>query len=214
MSSALAEIDTADSLIAEIRRLQFEVGENLWRMGRYLARLREREDWWKPKYERWDAFTRAELNLTGGYAYKLIDVAKNFTEKQVRECGATKLVRILPVPPEERARFIKQSRTSSSLELRASINRFTMDRAAGTPAGVLPTRITGRKAQRRSRKILHLDAAEQLVALYASKGDRRAKSIDDRPIGRLVLAGKAYLFAVRATEQGLVLAVKLEPEEP
>lgn len=203
-------------LLEEVRALQASVGQNLWRMGRCLARLREHESWWMPRYGSWKAFTLAELNITGGYAYKLIDVAKNFTEKQVRDCGATKLVRILPVPAEHRGQFLREARYASASELRASVNRFTLSRASAAPAGVIPNRETGRRASSRTRKVAHVDASERVVvALYSRtpQGGVRAKRIEDSPMGRAILGRTAYTFSLRMSDQGLSLYIALEPDD-
>lgn len=198
------------ALIAEILRLKADIGRNLWRMGKCLARLEENEASWKPKYKRWEVFTQDVLGLTGHYCHKLADVVNQFSEEEVLECGATKLIRILPVPKEHRAQFVEKARTASCSELRADLNRFTVERVK-SEGRLLPTRDTGRRVQRRTREILYLEPGEQIVALYAGspRSGTRAKRVEDRPAGRAVLGGKAYVISLRSSESGLVVGIKL-----
>lgn len=199
-------------MVAEVRGLQARVGESMWLLGKALARL-EKSGKWREKHARWNDFTQAEFQLTGQYVRRLIDVSENFSERQVRECGTSKLIKILPVPAERRGEFVKLATTASASEVRASVNRFQLKRAKEHPAGIVLRRETGRPSAI-GRKIMHIDAEERTVALYASdSATRRAKRLEDRPWGRVLLGGKAYLAEVRLMDQGLVLGLTQEPDE-
>lgn len=214
-AAAVAVIESGpisfDGLVRQVLRLKQDVAGNLWRMGKCLTRI-EKSDKWRAKHKNWDAFTKATFDLTGHYCYKLMDVADAFSEQDVLECGATKLVRILPVPKEHRGRFLEEARTSSCAELRASLNQFTLERTQ-SEGRVLPTRESGRKHQHRTREVFYLAPNEQIVALYAGSptSGTRAKRIEDRPAGRILIGGKAYIVSLRAGEHGLVLGVKVDP---
>jgi hypothetical protein len=207
-------------LVAEIRALQSNVGRDLWQIGKRLEQLHKRRSYWEPKWKRWDVFTQDVLGLTGPYVYKLIDVSKNFTEDEVKACGTAKLIKILPVPKEARPALVEIARRAPVAAVRAAANRVQLAARVAGPAGARPTplRETGRRPPGlQMRPITHVAAGETLVALYAgaSLGGRgeRAKSVGQRPRGRLLLGATAYVVELRETEQGLVLAVTREDRE-
>ena len=199
-----------EAMVAEARQLQADIGRNIWKLGKVLARI-ETSRAWKRTYKRWDDFTMTELRMTGGYVRKLIDVAANFTERQTVECGTAKLIKILPVPTGQRGPFVALAKEKSLTQVRAAVNRFNIENYPELPGGgrVLPARETGRKFQKLTRAVItHVDSAEHVVRLYRGKSTDRAMSIADTPRGWVNLGGKVYIVRLRATAEGLFLGVK------
>lgn len=207
--------ESLDAMVAEIRHLQAAMARNAWRMGRLLGRINEDTKLWKAKYGAWGDFTERELQMTGGYAYRLIDLSKTFSEAQVESYGSTKLIKILPVPKEHRAGLLRIAKTGTVKEVRAAANLVTLDLAKKLPLGArIENRDTGRAGASKSRRvagarcITHVDAAEQVAKLFIGKSSDRAMTVDDSPRGWVNIGGKVYILRLRNTPEGLVIGVK------
>ncbi len=70
----------------------------------------------RPKYRSWQQFVVAELSISVAAAYKLIEIAKNFTEEDVLRFGATKLSLVATVAPEYRKALLEATVGMSTRE--------------------------------------------------------------------------------------------------
>jgi predicted Zn-ribbon and HTH transcriptional regulator len=114
------DVAALDSSIAEIERLKLSSATNIHALGTEIRRLYELELWKLRKvegliaYRNFKHFCAAELHMSHTYAYKLIDVAKAFTSKQIEELGASKLSFVLAVPPQHREKLLEDARKGAS----------------------------------------------------------------------------------------------------
>jgi len=105
-SSVLTERELNEG-VKKILELKGQVAVSHWHLGRAITilftaqlwKLRQRDG--KQAYKSWDAFAANELHMTPTNAYQLMDVAKEYSEEQVRAWGYRKLALVLTAPKEE-----------------------------------------------------------------------------------------------------------------
>jgi hypothetical protein len=109
-----------DETVEAIKKLKNEMARNYHRLGVMLKEVHDRGLWrlrqkdGKPKYADYGQWTRSEAGLGRTQAMKCVEVASNFTEKEVKEIGHTRLAVALQVPPEYRDRLIDKARQGAS----------------------------------------------------------------------------------------------------
>lgn len=211
-SSTFASVVALDKAVEEIKRLQQTIQVSAWRLGdrlRYvfteqLWKARTGEDH-KVAYENFQAWTKAELNITKNHAFVLMRVAQNFSEDQVSEFGPTKLNLILQAPIEQREQLLERAKGGATkLELDHAVRDPKKDPPRLRDRGALP------KLDPHPTKIsVALVEGHQTIRLFCKptkKGEvpsRPAKKMGDFPVGWLDMpSGVRQFFQVIATPAG------------
>lgn len=188
--------------------------------------LQRRNDKGNVKYKTWTQFCAAELGMTAGYSYKLMDIAALYTEDLMKEVGVAKLSIIAKLPPGAREEVIAKARKGMPFSKVAE----EVHRLAG---GDRPRRETGRtgfkgrpgkgQASARARReeasgqiTVALVTGRVKVPLFArpkGKGvepTQRAKRLADDPRGTEQLANNCErVYTVSTDSKGsLVLMVE------
>jgi hypothetical protein len=117
-----------DAAVTNIRALLVQSFKKYWELGRalldchnsglYKARLDEKQ---RPVYRTWDAFAKAELELSGRQAREIMHVAERFTEAQVRKLGVERLKLLARAPEPHRERLLKRAPELSVREVKAEV---------------------------------------------------------------------------------------------
>jgi hypothetical protein len=110
-----AEIQKLDQQVHDVVVLVAGADATQWLLGRKIQEVEEGKAWrlrkddhGKPAYRSFGQFCVAEFELSASQCYRLVDVAKAFTEDQVREIGTTKLTTVLKLPESDRAAFVER----------------------------------------------------------------------------------------------------------
>lgn len=107
-----ADLNKAVHLVGELKS---EGAAAMWRLGKAVYQLHETQIWklrthgdGLVKYRSFGAFCFHELGMSEANAYKIMDVARNFTEGDVRKVGTHKLALVLWAPPEDQAKLLEK----------------------------------------------------------------------------------------------------------
>jgi hypothetical protein len=105
--------DQLDAAVAEVKRLKLETVKSAWQLGIQLKKifdeklfLQRRDSKGVPVYKTWPQFCAAELDLTSQHAFKLMDVAAIYSEKQIMQHGIARLGIAIRVPEADRQKFV------------------------------------------------------------------------------------------------------------
>lgn len=212
--------------VANVIACKGESTVSMWRLGAAIGEIFDKSLWKQrngpeglPVYKNFTAFVTKELSFTYNNALWLIDIAKNYSEAQVREFGTTMLGTVLTAPKQDRARLLAAAKAGATVREVRELAHEAAD-SAGTGA---ETRDTGRskptKKGKRAKPAKKKAAAaatkaptitvasiigKQTVKLY-KKGheDKRALNVADSPTGMLELSnGVAMHFVVAKDPQG------------
>lgn len=115
LAAGQSELDAA---VTNVVRLKSDVAHGYWQLGKELQAIYDKQLWkqrldaeGKPgvyKTSGFDAFVREECGFTAASAYQIMDVAKHFSEEQVRAFGHSKLGLVLKAPSQEQARVLEE----------------------------------------------------------------------------------------------------------
>lgn len=239
-SSAIRTERDLDAAVAEVHRLKGEgalayrhIGEFMMKhiYGPQLWKLRTEGG--KPRYKNVDAFCNDELGMSPQHAWKLMDVARNFTDAQVKAFGTTKLGLLLEAPKEEQSKIQKRmeageltTKREVEKEVRKAnkglVGKERKNRHGKTGASArLGTAGTGASTKAITvAKILGLQTVKLFkkpanVKKFDPKELDRAKKIGDVPFGFLELTNEVKMyFALHQSAAGeLVLKVNTVRDE-
>ena len=200
--SQLARLTEKDLDVAvhEVQLLKIRASQGAWELGRKMADIFDRQLWklridekGKPKFRTQESFCFEELGFTPTHAWKLINVAKNFTADDVQQFGTGKLGLVLQAPEGIHPHLVENVKAGASkAEIAAEVRAANKGRAAqhrdGSSAGPKAGELTkaGVPAKKRGRKpgpVTKITVAaiegRQTVMLYtsasvlAASGDRK-----------------------------------------
>lgn len=227
----LATTETLDAAIAEVIRLKAQASSSTWELGArirvifdgQLWKQRLVEDGSAPRFKGFDPFCTHELGITPTYAYKLMDISKNFGEADVRKFGTSKLGLLLMAPAEDRPGIKDKIEKGASKREIAEVVKETRKKRGVTK------RETGRKAMpagtgRKSEKITVANViGRKTIKMFKKPESRkadpstwvRARRLADVPWGRMELEnGVVQYFAMQESASGeLQLVVETRREE-
>lgn len=104
-------------------------GTNMYLLAKY--------DDGKPKWVNFKVFVKDEFGFSSKQAYNYMAVAEHFTEEQVREVGATKLLVALKVPEDVRQQILKAASDGDTMAtLSAQANALLEKNAPAKPPPV------------------------------------------------------------------------------
>jgi len=233
-TEALAKLDQT---VKEIVALKAGADATQWLLGQKIREVYEESPWRlrrddksKPLYKSFGQFCAEEIELSAAYCYKLIDVAKFFTEQQVRSLGSTKLYPALKVPESDRPAFVTKIE-KNSLSLRDILTEVKQLTPARRDTGRRPTPDGTPGGNRGQSRHLPEGALTVVIAtgvkslpMYCRPttgkitelGDqKKAKSIDDKPICVYDLPGDLrMIFQVLEGSTGLVLKIETQKIDP
>lgn len=101
-----------DTEVERVRSLLRASASNQWHAGKALLKIHDEELWRErfeggtPCFKTWKAFCRLELKLSAAHVYRMMDVARYFTQAQVHKYGFTKLALIARTPTDEHPRLL------------------------------------------------------------------------------------------------------------
>jgi hypothetical protein len=107
-----------DNAVVEISRLKGEGALSLWRLGKELQSVLEKELWrlrnndeGKPKYKGWHQFVELECGLSKTQGYNWVEIARTFTEADVLKFGQRNLATVIAVPKDQQSDLLKRIAT-------------------------------------------------------------------------------------------------------
>lgn len=199
----VAELNDAVARVVELKR---DAALNVWELAQQMVKLSETGLWklrkdedGNPRYRTWGLFCTAELGMSATHAYRLCDVARNFTRQQVEAIGTTKLQLALKVPPEKRSDVIRAAEGGATVAQIAAQVSATAEREE-------PVR--GGKRQENVTVAALLGRVE--IPLFKSRSHaQRAKAIGEIPRGeeRMLNSVKQTFVVTRDEGSGELLLV-------
>ncbi len=226
--------------VKEIAALKAGTEAAGWLLGRKIKELYDLKVWRArssekggPAYRTFNQFASAELGYSGSQAYRLMDVAEQFTEEQVRRIGTTRLIPLLRLKEEDRAKLvydIQKSNLSAQQVRRAVADKNPERRDTGrakTPPGV--PGVNARQERRFPEGSIATAFPKQSYDVqtyckpdgwgrdkpFPPEDARRAKAMSDLPFAVIELPGDVRL-QVTALEAptGIVFKVEIQRFDP
>lgn len=226
-----------DKSVRNVEKLKADASHSYWALGREILHINEKKLWklrtddkGKARYTNWDAFVHHELGMSPTHAYSLMEVAKNFSEADVRAFGTGKLSLILKAPPDARPSLLESAKKGTSkkkLSEAVQTARAERDYKSDKPqakGGKAKAKKTAAKAkasaqdkvsiaQIAGRTTLKLFAKPDSIRDLDMSALKRAKTIDAVPFGRHELTNEVVqFFTIQKTDKGLVLVIDTRRE--
>lgn len=113
-------IKQLDKSVSKVNELKRSITSNFWTLGREIGSIHEKGLWklrtveGVPVYKSFETFCRSELGIVAKTAYRLMGVARAFSEKEVAEIGARKLAVALQLPKAEQDKALEAMRQGAS----------------------------------------------------------------------------------------------------
>jgi len=226
-----------DKAIADVQRLKAESVVSYFELGQKIRDINTEQLWklrkddeGKQRYKSFDAFVHHELKMSPQHAYNAIDCAKNYgSAEEIRELGGTsKAVLILKAAPEDREKLKEKAKAGATKrELAKDVAKSREKHGSpkkGQQAKAGTKSAAKKTAAAKTEKITVANIeGSRTIKLYkkpeSMKGitwppEKRAKSIDDQPFGRLELQpGVVQYFSVLNKDGEWVLNVQTRREE-
>jgi hypothetical protein len=210
-----------DAAVAEIRRLQVDIVDNHWQLGRLLDEGHEKRLYTlrldaagKPKYANWAQWVTAELGIGARYALDLAAISKVFTREQIREVGVTKL-RVLARIPDEAKRANLVERAKSELTTK-EVQREARDAVQETGVLKQPGRHAGGRPPRPTPSAITvvIQPGVERIPLFAAGTTARAQNLSDCPTAiEPAINAVVTSYALSLAEDGLSLRIERRREE-
>ncbi len=228
-SSKLRTERDLDGAVTEVQRLKGEGAVAMWKLGQYMQdhiynvqlwKLRSEDG--KPRYKNVDAFCAAELGMTPQNAYKLMSIAKTFSEPQVRAFGTSKLGLLLEAPKEEQPKIQKrmeEGELRTHREVESAVRTANREIAGADEDGKKkpkkkardgslrgaspgPTKASAKAAANKQITIAKILGSESIKLYkkpantrnYDPKDLVRAKKVGDQPFGEMQLTNEVTMY--------------------
>lgn len=194
-----------------------------WTLGAAILRTFENDAWKQRRntkgasvYRGFKQFCEAELGMSSGHAYKLMDIAATFSEEDVAKIGVAKLGIALRLPAQQRIDLLEEVRDGMPLrevadKVRALANGLPQrqdgqgkkkgvgvgkgagsGKAATTPSTPASVLTTTHKTKRTTVKLVKAGAQ-----------DKRARKLADKPVGvETTLNGIEIRYTIGTDAQG------------
>jgi hypothetical protein len=218
-----------DRALQRIEVLKATASCSVWALGQELREVKEKKLWkfrvtkGKAAYTSFDQFCENEAKLSSTHAYSLIEIAENFSEKDVQEFGTSKLTLLLKVAPEDRPALKESAKKKSKRQLASEVSKVVKERggakkknpkhSAAAKKGAAAKHAKSDKitiAMIEGRKTVKLFAKPESIRNIDWKALKRAKTIDAQPFGKLELTNEvSILLAVVKTEEGLEIVANI-----
>lgn len=212
--------------VARIQALKVKAFTNYWQLGRELIDV-ETRGLWKHRvtergvgaYKTWTQFCEVELGFAPQYVYRLIDVAKRFTEADVQRIGTSKLMIMLRLPASEEKRLLPAAAAKTTAEVRDEVaqralpgKRQTGRTAKGGAGTHKPgAKAGGKKADPSKTKVTVASLFGRVEIPLVKAGTKRpARALTDSPSGEeTLLNGTVQTYLLTRNDDGqLVLVVE------
>lgn len=121
-----------DAAILEVQRLKIGAAKSYWKLGVAVQHIHDNNLWklrtakdGELQFRSFPLFCAAELGMSHSHAFKMMDVAKAFTEAQVEAFGIAKLSIMLSVPDDFRAQLLSAAEDGAPLKkLKAEVKKL------------------------------------------------------------------------------------------
>lgn len=235
-----------DEAVRDVEKLKATGATALYNLGKRIVEIQD-TGLWKLRTEkdengkvsvRWksfDAFCNQELGLSPQSASSLGQIARHYSENDVKLFGTRKLGLVLQAPREERPRIEAAVRGGASKkEIEKEVRKVNRERGSAEPHGNKQTsKATAAAAEKRREKakkvkntsqiavakILGLDTVKLVKRPAKIGGDLsdavRARKLSDEPYGCREIAAGVYEHFYVTTDAGggLILKVKTVRDE-
>lgn len=193
-----------DKAVAHIQELKTNFHECHWKLGQAIRDIHAKELWkFRTKearvaYADFDAFCRAELGFSRATAYRFMDVAAEFTAKQVSEIGPTKLTHLLGLEEGKKKELIARAEGGAS---EREIAKEAKEARGATPreTGRSSPKLAASAASPEKRQKLSSAAKDRANTNAAKKGAAVMKSEGRVTIAQIEGKKTIKLYAKPAT---------------
>lgn len=211
--TVLAESDL-DKSVREIIILKQRAAGSIWELGQAIRRNYTDELWKQRRvkggdaraYRNWKQFCAAELGMSHTHAYKLMDVAAAFTQKDIDKIGSSKLGLVLQVPEQFRKQLLDAARGGASKGKMAEQVKRLREKDEGPQK---PPK--AKQKQQPPRITMALGDMRVDLAMYkVGTDDKPAKRLADKPWAEEMLTNDVTVrYVLTVNESGeLVLVVE------
>jgi hypothetical protein len=134
-----------DASVQRVQRLNREAVDKVYELAVEIGRLHDEKLYLQrrstdgaPLYKSFTAFCEAELPFTREHAYRLIEIAHNFTSSEVRDLGTSRLRLLVQVPENLREELKKDAANMTVAEVRERVTAITQQKADATQRQLFP----------------------------------------------------------------------------
>lgn len=224
-------------LSKEISESIFDAAESHYQLGKKLLEMNEGQLWKmrvdpdtkKPAYKSWDQFVTRELNMSPQQSYAAIDIARGYDSSDtLRAIGQTKAWRILQAAPQDRAALIEEAKQGATVrqintkvqksrkkhgspkkdKVQAKAGAKSAANAKSAAAATRPEKVSVTSFE--GTKTVKLYAKPESMRNVDLSACKRAKSIADKPFGRIELANGLVQTLYLSKDAAGELVVKIE----
>lgn len=216
-----------DEANAEIEEIKQRAKHTYWELGNALLKVYEKELWkargldkGRATYTGFNQYIEAEPKISHTTAYNMMEVAKYFTEAQVKKIGGSKLSLVLKAPEADRPALMKEVEKGATSKRKLA----KKVKEARKKAKLVKRQIAGRKAipmNKREQaaaagkgsmtialvegtKTLELWAKPDKPLKAGEKPTKRAKTLADEPWCLEPMAnGAERIYSLVKTSKGL-----------
>jgi hypothetical protein len=221
-----------DAAVRRIHAAKADAAASYHALGREVAAVHDRGLWKHRRgdggacpYKSFDAFVRAELELSTQHAHQRRADAAKFSEAQVRALGTSKLGLVLQLPPgDEQARGLAMAEGGASKrEIEAHVREVKAETGYQKPSSGRPVpHNAGRKREVGTTGRATSDAAPGkspdtriTLAMWTGRSDVELRKKGDRYVGALALEndGVELRFSARVRRGTVALTVTAKRRE-
>jgi len=211
-----------DEVVARLRGLMADLAAASWKLGLGIRVIKTKQLWKQrrkadgsPAYTAFEQFCVAELEMSHGCAYELMDLASHYDEQQVRRFGKEKLILLLRVPEADKPAVRRAIEGGASKRV---VQRLLRE-AKATSGDPRAARTTGRKQMpvgrnQRDRGGLRVEVTldTEMTGYFvtrATMNDERpspAMSIADDPVAVVKISDRVSLMiSLRYDDEGYIV---------
>ena len=246
--STAMSVKLLDEAVDRVIALKVAGAESFWKLGREILTINMDGLWkqrldekGKQRYASFEAFCTHELNISGTYAFQIMNVAREFTMEQIATMGRAKSILVWKAAPEDRKEIAEKAAAGATKreiakEVQKSrekhkINERSERAKSGAKGAKKKAANKAAKEEKAAPEKITIAKIEGLntVKLYAKPATLKNLNLDDckraeankavaeaieriKPFGRFELANGVAMYFSLFVDKGGALAVKVNTQ--
>lgn len=246
--SAAMSVKLLDEAVDRVIALKVAGAESFWKLGREILAINQDGLWkqrldekGKQRYASFEAFCTHELNISGTYAFQIMNVAREFTMEQIATMGRAKSILVWKAAPEDRKEIAEKAAAGATKreiakEVQKSrekhkINERSERAKSGAKGAKKKAANKAAKEEKAAPEKITIAKIEGLntVKLYAKPATLKNLNLDDckraeankavqeaieriKPFGRFELANGVAMYLSVFVDKTGALAVKVNTQ--
>lgn len=207
-----------DNAVKRVHKLLADGRGALYDVAVELSKLFELQLWklrltdtGESQYKNWGQFTTSEFGMSPAYAYKLMDLPKNFSREVLTAVGPSKLIIAMQAPPSERPALVEAALAGESKEgLREKAQAVSTGEHRETGRKKMPTSPATQRGEKAPKLTVAMLLGRVEIPLYTGVGKARqpARDLSSPSAGvERMVNGVAQRFILNKNKKGEIILV-------